>query len=416
MQHKVLEMMKNILYTLLTVIVSAQCAFAQDDELQLATVDSLEYMASTYLSVDADCKTTDENPTFTDEEYIERLSSMPTIIEMPYNEVVRKFIDRYTGDLRLSVSYMLGGLNFYVPIFEEALEAYGLPLELKYLPIIESALNPNAVSKAGAAGLWQFMLTAGKSYGLTVNSLVDERRDPVKSSWAAAHLLSDLYKKFDDWTLAIAAYNCGEENVRKAITRAKGERDYWQIYPYLPQETRGYVPAFIAANYVMTYYCEHGICPMTATLPQKTDTVMVSRNVHMEQIASVLELDIEQIRALNPAYRKDVIPGATALSTLRLPEDKVLEYIQREDDIVEYRAKELLTKRSVTAVKVEEPVKNTSKKKTAATTSGTQYITVKSGMTLGGIAKTYGTTVKKLQQLNGLKGTNIRAGQKLRVR
>ena len=193
------------------------------------------YMAKTYLDEDEDCQMKDINPVFEKEVYIDRLSRIPSIIEMPYNDVVQKFIDRYSGRLRHSVSYMLGASNFYMPIFEEALEAYELPLELRYMPVIESALNPTAVSRAGATGLWQFMLPTGKRYGLNVNSLVDERRDPIKSSYAAAQYLSDLYKVFGDWTLVIAAYNCGPEQVNKAIRRSNGERDYWKIYPYLPK-------------------------------------------------------------------------------------------------------------------------------------------------------------------------------------
>ena len=286
------------------------------------------YMSKTYLDEDNDCRMKDVNPVFEKEVYIDRLKRMPTIIEMPYNEVVQKFIDRYSGRLRHSVSYMLGASNFYMPIFEEALETYGLPLELKYLPVIESALNPTAVSRVGATGLWQFMLATGKRYGLEVNSLVDDRRDPIKSSYAAANYLKDLYKVFGDWNLVIAAYNCGPDQINKAIHRAKGSKDYWQIYPYLPKETRGYVPAFIAANYIMTYYCEHNICPMTTRLPAKTDTVMVDRNVHLEQIAAVCNIDIEQLRTLNPSYRRDIAPGATSacpkqkwasLSTCRTP-------------------------------------------------------------------------------------------------
>ncbi len=213
-----------------------------------ANVDSLlhVYNAQKYLSLDTDCNFPDYNPAYAPEEYQARLGKLPTIIEMPYNNVVQDLIDRYAGRMRRSVSIMLGVTNFYMPIFEEALESYGLPLELKYLPVIESSLNPRAVSRAGAAGLWQFMITTGKQYGLEINSLVDERLDPVKSSYAAAHYLSDLYNIFGDWSLAIAAYNCGPETVNKAIHRGQGERDYWQIYPYLPRETRGYVPAFIA--------------------------------------------------------------------------------------------------------------------------------------------------------------------------
>ena len=316
------------------------------------------YMSKTYLSGTNDCNMKDENPVFTKEEYIERLSRIPSVMEMAYNDVVQKFIDRYSGRLRYSVSYMLGAANFYMPIFEEALEAYKLPLELKYLPIIESALNPKAVSRVGATGLWQFMIGTGKQYGLEVNSLVDERRDPVKSSYAAARYLKALYKVFGDWNLVIAAYNCGPENINKAIRRARAakginkddaitaaDKDYWHIYPYLPAETRGYVPAFIAASYIMTYYCEHNICPMTTRLPAQTDTVVVNRNVHIEQIAAVLDLDADMIRSLNPEFRRDVIPGLTKPYAIRLPLAETGRFIDNQDSIFAYRADELLTKR-----------------------------------------------------------------------
>ena len=306
------------------------------------------YMSKTYLSGTNDCNMKDENPVFTKEEYIERLSRIPSVMEMAYNDVVQKFIDRYSGRLRYSVSYMLGAANFYMPIFEEALEAYKLPLELKYLPIIESALNPKAVSRVGATGLWQFMIGTGKQYGLEVNSLVDERRDPVKSSYAAARYLKALYKVFGDWNLVIAAYNCGPENINKAIRRARAakginkddaitaaDKDYWHIYPYLPAETRGYVPA----------YCEHNICPMTTRLPAQTDTVVVNKNVHIEQIAAVLGLDADMIRSLNPEFRRDVIPGLTKPYAIRLPLAETGRFIDNQDSIFAYRADELLTKR-----------------------------------------------------------------------
>jgi membrane-bound lytic murein transglycosylase D len=278
------------------------------------------------------------NPVYSKEDYVDRLYRMPTIMEMAYNDVVQKFIDRYSGRLRHSISYMLGASNFYMPLFEEALEAYQLPLELKYLPIIESALNPKAVSRVGATGLWQFMLATGKQYGLQVNSLVDERRDPVKSSYAAARYLKDLYKIFGDWNLVIAAYNCGPANINKAIHRANGEKDYWQIYPYLPKETRGYVPAFIAANYIMTYYSQHNICPMTTRLPAQTDTIMVNRNIHLEQVAEVMGLNIDMLRSLNPMYRRDVVPGATELSPIRLPQTEVGRFIDLQDSICNHRS------------------------------------------------------------------------------
>ena len=327
------------------------------------------YMAQTYLDDPQDCNMKDVNPEYSKEEFVDRLYRMPCVMEMAYNDVVQKFIDRYSGRLRRSISYMLGASNFYMPIFEEALEMYQLPLELKYLPIIESALNPKAVSRVGAAGLWQFMPATGKQYGLKLNSLVDERRDPVKSSQAAARYLRDLYKIFGDWNLVIAAYNCGPENINKAIRRANnvaslkgadGEpvpviKDYWHIYPYLPRETRGYVPAFIAANYIMTYYSLHNICPMTTRLPAKSDTVMVSRNVHLEQVAEVVGLNIDLLRSLNPMYRHDVVPGATEPSPLRLPIADVSRYIDLEDSVYKYKANELLSRRSEVEVRDDVP-------------------------------------------------------------
>ncbi|MBP5799850.1 MAG: lytic transglycosylase domain-containing protein [Prevotella sp.] len=335
------------------------------------------YMSKTYLSGDNDCQMKDVNPVYSKETYIERLSRIPSVMELAYNDVVQKFIDRYSGRLRYSVSYMLGAVNFYMPIFEEALEAYQLPLELKYLPIIESALNPKAVSRVGATGLWQFMLATGKQYGLEVNSLVDERRDPIKSSYAAARYLKALYRIFGDWNLVIAAYNCGPENINKAIRRARAasghanddtpltaaDKDYWHIYPYLPAETRGYVPAFIAANYIMTYYCDHNICPMTTRLPAQTDTVIVHRNVHLAQIAAVLGLDIDMLRSLNPEFRHDVVPGLTKPYAIRLPLADTGRFIDNEDSIYAYRADELLNKRIEVTINDDVPTYTSRKSK-----------------------------------------------------
>ena len=331
--------------------------FIDFPEAMTYNLDSLMslYMSKKYLSMPGDCEMKNENPVFTPEEYIDRLRRMPTVMEMGYNDIVQRFIDRYMAHLRHSVSYMLGATNFYVPIFEEALEAYQVPLELKYLPVIESALNPRAVSRVGATGLWQFMLGTGKQYGLEVNSLVDERRDPVRSSYAAARYLRDLYRIFGDWNLVIAAYNCGPGNINKAIHRSGGEKDYWRLYPYLPAETRGYVPAFIAANYAMTYYCEHGICPMSTKLPLETDTVVVDRDVHLEQIAKVLDLDIEMLRSLNPQYRRDIVPGATKKYAIRLPMADTGRFIDMQDSIYSYRTSELLTKRAVVDVNDDQP-------------------------------------------------------------
>lgn len=394
-------------------------------------VDSLLnlYYSKTYLQQDEDCNYRDENRDYPKEVYIERLSRLPNVMEMPYNEIVQKFIDRYTGRLRHSVSYMLGASNFYIPIFEEALEAYGLPLELKYLPVIESALNPKATSHAGAAGLWQFMVATGKQYGLEINSLIDERRDPIKSSYAAAHYLKDLYNIFGDWSLVIAAYNCGPENINKAIHRADGQADYWKIYPYLPRETRGYVPAFIAANYVMNYYCEHDICPMRTTLPAKTDTVVVSKDVHLKQIADVCGIDIEELRTLNPQYRRDIVNGNNKPSVIRLPANATNTFIANEDSIYRYETDALLTRRSLVEVESSKYTTSTSstrksysksksRKRKSSRRSRTRKksVTVRSGDTLSEIAERHHTTVKKLRQLNGIKGNNIRAGKKIRVK
>ena len=390
------------------------------------------YNTKTYLRPDTTCNLPDINPVYDASVYKLRLSKLPTIIEMPYNDVVQKFIDLYSGQLRRSVSYMLGAQNFYMPIFEEALEAYGLPLELKYLPVIESALNPRAVSRVGATGLWQFMLNTGKRYGLTVNSLVDDRRDPVKSSYAAAHYLSDLYKIYGDWNLVIAAYNCGPEKINQAIHRSK-QNDYWQIYPYLPRETRGYVPAFIAANYIMNYYCEHNICPMLTELPAKTDTVEIKRDLYLEQIEHGLGIDIDQIAALNPQYRRSMINGSWRPSTLRLPAMLVTKFIDNEDAIYNYAPTDINAKRTEVEVNDEEPTivrykraykhsasarkgKNRHAKNKRGAKTASKSVTIKEGDTLSEIAARNNTSVAKLKRLNGIQGSNIRAGKKLKVK
>ena len=410
-------------------------------EAMTSEIDSLLhlYHTKTYLKRDADCNFPNVNKTYEPDVYKDRLRRLPTIMEMPYNNVVQKFIDRYSNELRNAVGIMLGASNFYMPIFEQALETYNLPLELKYLPVIESGLNPKAVSRVGATGLWQFMLTTAKNYGLEINSLLDERCDPIKSSYAAANYLSDLYRIFGDWNLVIAAYNCGPDKLTQAIHRAGGSKDYWKIYPYLPRETRGYVPAFIAANYIMNYYCEHNICPMTTDLPAKTDTILVNRDVHFKQIAQVLNMDEELVRSLNPQYRKDIVIGYTKPSTLRLPVDKINSFIDQEDSVYAYNADVLLTKRS--EVEVAQEVPSYSSGRTSVSSSRKSYsrskskrsrrkssrssrrrrsssktVTVRGGDTLSEIAARNHTTVKKLKRLNGLKGNNIRKGKKIRVR
>ena len=388
-------------------------------EAMLQNIDSLlnQYHAKMYLQPDADCNMQDINPYFEPEVYKQRLSRLPTIMELPYNDIVQKFIDKYTTQLRGSVSMMLGASNFHMPVFEEALEMYNVPLELKYLPVIESALNPTAVSRVGATGIWQFMINTGKQYGLNVNSLVDERRDPFKASYAAAHYLRDLYQIFGDWTLVIAAYNAGPENINKAIKRAGGTKDYWKLYPYLPKETRGYVPGFIAANYIMNYYCEHNICPMVTTLPAKTDTVMVNRDVHLQQVAAVLKLDIEQLKAINPQYRQNIVNGSTEPSPIRLPLTHIALFIENEDSIYAYDTDKLLTKRTEVTVDPSALTANSkSSKYKKKSKRRSRTVTIRKGDTLSEIARRNGTTVAKLKRLNRISGNNIRAGKKLRVR
>lgn len=472
--------MKRIKTLLLALAASFITATAQTDEITVhndqngrdevidlpegmsVSCDSLinEWMAKKYLYPDTTCANPDYNPTFTTEEYQERLRRLPVVMEMPYNSVVQKFIDQYSGRLRRTVSYALGAGNFYIPIFEEALDYYGLPLELKYLPVIESALEPKAKSSAGAVGLWQFMLATGKRYDLKVNSLIDERQDPYKSSWAAARYLRDLYKIYRDWNLVIAAYNCGPTNVNKAIHRANGVRDYWTIYPYLPSETRGYVPAFIAANYIMNYYCEHNICPMKTKLPITTDTVTIMRDLHMQQVAELCNIDVEAIQALNPQYRTQLIPGSSGPMTLRLPTETLNTFIDLKDSVYNYRVDELLTRRS--CVEVDDRLDNrsvASKRRAARQQSASESssssrssasksssrkssrssssksssrssrssrkskkekssasATVRKGDTLIEIAHRNGTTVEKLKKKNKIKGNMIKPGQKLKVK
>lgn len=373
-------------------------------------VDSLlnEWCSKNYLSLSKDCQSSNENPTFSDSVYISRLAHIPSIMEMPYNDIVRKFIDMYTGKLRKQVSYMLGASNFYMPLFEEALDAYNVPMELKYLPIIESALNPQATSPVGAAGLWQFMVGTGKQYGLETNSILDERRDPIKATWAAARYLKDLYTIYQDWNLVIAAYNCGPGNINKAIRRANGSRDYWAIYNYLPQETRGYVPAFIAANYVMNYYCDHNICPMEAEIPQNTDTVQVNKSLHFEQISDICGISVEQIKSMNPQYKINIIPGDNGACTLRLPRNYINTFIDSQDTIYNHRAEELFTNRKTVTVEPKEVVDKPSKPRPV-------YHKIRRGQTLSEISKRYGVSVNELKKWNGLRKNKLKPGKRLRI-
>lgn len=362
-----------------------------------------------------------------------RLAQLPTLIEMPYNQIVREYIERYTSKGRAQVAALLGLSNYYMPIFEQALEERGLPLELKYLPVIESSLDPNAVSRHGASGLWQFMLASAKGLGMEVSSLVDERRDPYVSSAKAADLLQDLYATYGDWTLAIAAYNCGPGTLNKAIRRAGGnpkDHDFWSVYYFLPEETRGYVPAFIAANYVMNYYPEHNISPVLPTKPLVIDTLRISERINLNQISGVLDIPIEELRVLNPQFRADIIPGSPEHPyNLILPSQQVHAYIMSEKAIREYQADKYARREDASpGSKVENSLLAETNNLTdteplvapdegVVDNTGRKTIThkVKSGDTLAGIAQLYGVTPAEIKTRNNLRRNSLRVGQILRI-
>ncbi len=355
------------------------------------------------------------SPVTTDQDYIDRLALLPTVIDMPYNSVVKNFIVMYSERKRQLVENMLGMSLYYMPIFEEALERYGLPLELRYLPVIESALNPAAVSRAGAAGLWQFMPGTATQMGLELNSLVDMRRDPIASSDAAARYLKQLYGIFGDWSLAIASYNCGPGNVAKAIRRAGGgKKDFWEIYPFLPAETRGYVPAFIAANYVMNNYDKHNISPALARKPILTDTVHISRRIHFRQISDVLAIPMDELRALNPQFRTDLIPGDIRPYALVLPSLQTFAYIANEDSIANHDAA-LYARRNIV-----EPangsVQGSDNKGRYVDELVVKYHKVAKGETLSKIARKYGVTVSSIRKANGMsRKKKVQRGQRLKI-
>lgn len=350
---------------------------------------------------------------FSDETLLERLGALPTEIEMPLNSVVKNTIMFYARRRQL-VENMLGLSLYYMPIFEEALERHKMPLELKYLPVIESALVPTAVSRAGAAGLWQFMPPTATGLGLEVNTLVDQRRDPYLASDAAARYLKQLYQAYGDWSLAIASYNCGPGNVNKALRRAGGgKHDFWEIYPFLPKETRGYVPAFIAANYIMRYHKDHGISPVLAKRPIVTDTVHVSRRVHFDQISEVMDIPVDELRALNPQFRKDIIPGDIRPYSLVLPSLQAYAYVVNEDSIVNHNASKY-ARRGV----VEPATGAVSGRDSRGEYYDEEviiYHKVKKGETLTKIAKKYGVTVGAIRKLNKV-GKSVKAGKTLKIK
>ena len=361
----------------------------------------------------AEVDTVDFYPTFTpDSLYIVRLQAIQEVIPLSFNSTVRNVIKFYTEKRRDQVEMMLGLSAYYFPIFEEILDRYEMPFELKYLPVIESALNPNAISRAGANGLWQFMYGTGKQMGLEISSFVDERRDPVKSTDAAIRYLKYLYNIYNDWYMAIAAYNCGPGNVNRAIRRSGNKQNYWEIYYNLPRETRGYVPAFIAAAYVMNYYRDHNLRPQMPDIPFQTDTLLVHDYLHFEQLAEILDMEKELLRSLNPMYRRDVIPAkADKPYALTLPQEKALEFVGIDTLIFAHKRDDYFPNNALA-----NPTESASYS-TPADVSGKSKIhyTVKTGDNLGFISTWFRVKLSDIRQWNNIRGNLIRVGQKLTI-
>lgn len=335
-----------------------------------------------------------------DEVYIERLKKMNSFISLPYNEIVKNYIILYSEKMPTKMSHMLGLCQYYMPIFEETFNKYDLPEELKAMAVIESAMNPLAVSRAGAKGMWQFMYSTAKMYGLHIDSFVDERLDPVKSAEAAAQYLQDSYEIFGDWNLAIASYNCGAGNVNKAIRRSGGKRAFWDIWPYLPRETRGYVPAFVGALYAMTYHKEHGIKPEAVEMPVHVDTFRINKQLHLKQVAELTGAPLEELKNLNPQYRHEIIPGNSREYILRLPYTYTNAFIEYEDSVYTHKYDEFFNPTTI--------------KKIQDGGDGERIVyRVKSGDYLGRIASRHRCSVAQIKRWNGLRSNNIRVGQRL---
>ena len=335
-----------------------------------------------------------------DEVYIERIKQMNSFITLPYNEIVKNYIILYSEKMPTKMANMLGLCRYYMPIFEEILNRYDMPEELKAMAIIESALNPRAVSRVGAKGMWQFMYSTAKMYDLHIDSFVDERMDPVKSAEAAAQYMKDAYEIFGDWNLAIASYNCGAGNVNRAIRRSGGSRAFWDIYPYLPRETRGYVPAFVGALYTMTYYKEHGIKPETVEIPAHVDTFKINKMLHLRQVSDLTGAPIDELKNLNPQYSHEIIPGNSREYILRIPYNYSNAFIDNEDSIYVHKADIYFN--PVTIKKIKDGG------------DGERIVyKVKSGDYLGRIASRHRCTVAQIKRWNNLTSNNIRVGQRL---
>lgn len=404
--------MKRLLYILLLtgILVPATRANDSTNLLMTDTVESPIFFDEALAWLDTtECLSDTIIAELPDSIYKQRLQALPFVIEVPYNEVVRRYILRYVKHSPRQLAALQRKAEYYFPIFENILAKHDLPYELCYMPVIESALNPQARSHMGATGLWQFMPATGKKYGLEINSLVDERMDPIRSTEAACLFLKNLYGIFQDWNLVIAAYNCGPGNVNKAIHRAGGKRDFWSIYPFLPSETRGYLPIFIAASYAMNYAQEHGICPADPLPTMAADTIITTHRQHLKQIADNMDIPLAELRRLNPQYPRDIIPGGKSYA-ICLPIEKAGMYIDLQDTILAYRAEELIHNR-----RDEIELLHRTSVNGGYSINGVTYYKIKEGDTLGGIAKKFRVSVKQLKAWNGLKSDMIRAGKTLKI-
>ena len=394
--------------------------FSMEGEVELLTGENLDSLLNLwYVNRSLEAAVDDYRPQadtlipdFSDSVYLARLAEIPSVVDLSYNRIVKNYINVYTQKRREQVRIMMGLSDYYFPMFEAVFDLYGVPYELKYLSIIESALNPRAVSRAGAVGTWQFMYSTGKHYGLTINSLVDERRDPLAATHAAARFLADLYRMYHDWTLALAAYNCGPGNVNKAIRRSGGRRNFWDIYYYLPRETRGYVPAFIAATYAMNYPEEHLLSKAPLTLPLYTDTMMVNEPVHLKQVSEVMNLPIGLLRDINPQYRQDVVPGTSKKGyAIRIPQDQTAAFIDLQDSIFAYKDSVFFDP----AIKVASPQHYSSSYRVdlPADKYDKLYYSVRSGDNVGFVADWYDVRASDLRYWNNISRDLIKVGQKL---
>jgi membrane-bound lytic murein transglycosylase D len=353
-------------------------------------------------------------PDFPDSVYIERLAAIPTVINLSYNPIVKRYIDVYSKKKRKSVEVMLGLSEYYFPIFNGIFDYYNIPNEMKYMSIIESALNPRAYSRARAVGLWQFMYGTGRLYGLEINSLIDERCDPIKSTDAAAKYARDLYSIYNDWILVIAAYNCGPGNVNRAIRRSGGKTNYWDIYYYLPRETRGHVPAFIAATYIMNYYSKHNLVPAKTDLPINSDTIQINEKLHLKQVSEVLGIPLQELRDLNPQYRSDIVPAGKKTYPLCIPAEYTYSFIDFEDDIFTYNDSVFFDPRRMVISPTSRPYSYF-----IPEAPGDDYVkltyTVKSGDNLGYISSWYDVGISDIRYWNGIHRNMVRSGQKLAI-